>query len=48
MVAAKNKSGSTNFSNLESKEINDFVDAALAEPSLERQYVLQDLLRGLA
>jgi peptide/nickel transport system substrate-binding protein len=39
-VAAKNKSGSTNFSNLDSKEINNLVDAALAEPSLERQYVL--------
>jgi peptide/nickel transport system substrate-binding protein len=40
VVAAKNKSGSTNFSNLDSKEINNLVDAALAEPSLERQYVL--------
>jgi peptide/nickel transport system substrate-binding protein len=38
--AEKSKSGSTNFSNLDSKEINDLIDRALAEPDLEKQYAL--------
>jgi peptide/nickel transport system substrate-binding protein len=38
--AEKAKSGSTNFSNLENKEVNDLIDQALAEPDLDRQYAL--------
>jgi peptide/nickel transport system substrate-binding protein len=38
--AARSRSGSTNFSNLDNPEINALIDRALAEPDARRQYAL--------